>query len=490
MLNVFTNRNSFPISYRLAWGLWMGCSAIYVTAYFFVADLRGDRTHGLLLASMIVLQAIFVPACIWRAKFASHLEAAIRSAAGGIAFSGLTVTLFLYTETLFHTPRNLTDSESLQLGFVSTILLLGGLAEGIQLGVLRWSILQQASTPASDAPADSAWRRYLKSAVSWIASVTVFCWLPNAYQWSAAGSSVANLVPAGIFVGIAGLFLTAPIPAIFPASPSASRGQRVWKYSAISLLELISIWTLATVASLAHQSLLAVYLIGGLPSFLLLWAPCVLWAMMCGPAEQPVLQKTESSPPQAAFRSPQLAPMSSWKLVTMSLVPQACAFLAALLATAPVSLGLRGVGCLHYYSTNGAEYWFWQAYKGIGSRSESSDRMIFRPAVDSSACVVINQKEMASLQDPKQVTLGYTEATRSWYWLIDPDEWESTRTKEIRHELVRLLGREFSSYAELREWWELNNQDLFWSAADERLEVREPSVQDLANPYAYHLKHP
>ncbi len=356
--------------------------------------------------------------------------------------------------------------------------------------MLRWSILQQASTPASDAPADSAWTRYLKSAVSWIASVTVFCWLPNAYQWSAAGSSVANLVPAGIFVGIAGLFLTAPIPAIFPASPSASRGQRVWKYSAISLLELISIWTLATVASLAHQSLLAVYLIGGLPSFLLLWAPCVLWAMMCGPAEQPVLQKTESSPLQAAFRSPQLAPMSSWKLVTMSLVPQVCAFLAALLATAPVSLGLRGVGCLHYYSTNGAEYWFWQAYKGIGSRSESSDRMIFRPAVDSSACVVINQKEMASLQDPKQVTLGYTEAARSWYWLIDPDEWESTRTKEIRHELVRLLGREFSSYAELREWWELNNQDLFWSAADERLEVREPSVQDLANPYAYHLKHP
>ncbi len=116
--------------------------------------------------------------------------------------------------------------------------------------------------------------------------------------------------------------------------------------------------------------------------------------------------------------------------------------------------------------------------------------MIFRPAVDSSACVVINQKEMASLQDPKQVTLGYTEAARSWYWLIDPDEWESTRTKEIRHELVRLLGREFSSYAELREWWELNNQHLFWSGADEQLEVREPSVQDLANPYAYHLKHP
>ena len=97
---------------------------------------------------------------------------------------------------------------------------------------------------------------------------------------------------------------------------------------------------------------------------------------------------------------------------------------------------------------------------------------------------------MASLQDPKQVTLGYTEAARSWYWLIDPDEWGSTRTKEIRHELVRLLGREFSSYAELREWWGLNNQHLFWSAADERLEVREPSVQDLANPYAYHLKHP
>src|SRR5258708_8381070 len=204
MLDVFTNRNSLPTSYRLVWGLWIGCSAIYVTAYFFCADLCGGRPHGLLLASAIVLKAILFPACIWRAKFASHLEAAIRSAAGGIAFSGLTVTLFLYTETLFHTPRNLTDSESLQLGFVSTILLLGGLAEGIQLGVLRWSILQQASTPASDAPADSAWTRYLKSAVSWIASVTVFCWLPNAYQWGAASSSVATLVPALLFFGTAG----------------------------------------------------------------------------------------------------------------------------------------------------------------------------------------------------------------------------------------------------------------------------------------------
>ena len=490
MLDVFTNRNSLPTSYRLVWGLWIGCSAIYVTAYFFVADLRGDRPHGLLLASTIMLQAILVPACIWRAKFASGLEAAIRSAAGGIAFSGLTVTLFLYTEMLFHTPRNLTDSESLQLGFASTILLLGGLAGGIQLGVLRWNILQQSSTPANDAPADSAWRRYVKSAVSWIASVTVSCWLPNAYAWSAAGSPVTNLVPAGVVFGIAGLFLTAPIPAIFPAASSASRGNRVWKYSGLSLLVLISIWTLATVASLAQQSLLAVYLIGGLPSFLLLWMPCVLWAMMCGLAEQPVTQKTQSSPLQPAFTSPKPPPPSSWKLVSLSLVPQALAFLAALLATAPVSLGLHGVGCLHYYSTNAAEYWFWQAYKGIGSRSESSDRMTFRPAVDSSACVVMNHKEMASLQDPKQLTLGYTEAARSWYWLIDPDEWESTRTKEIRLELARLLGRDFSSYAELKEWWERNNQHLFWSGTDERLEVREPSVQDLANPYAYHLKHP
>lgn len=490
MPNVLTNHNSLSTSYRLAWGLWIGCTAIYLVAYLFVADLRGDGAHGLLLASTLVLQAILVPACIWRAKFASRLEAAIRGAAGGVAFSGLTVTLFLFTEKLFHTPRSLTDSENLQLGFVSTILLLGGLAGGIQLAVLRWNILQQVATPVNDAPADSAWRRYLRSAVSWIASVTVFCWLPNAYHWSAASSSVAILVPAGISLGIAGLFLIAPIPAIFPATPSASRGQRVWRYSGLSLLVLLSIWTLATVASLAHQSLLAVYLIGSLPSFLLLWMPCVLWAMMYGLAEQPITQKTESSTLQAAFTSPRPTSISSWKLLTLSLVTQACALLAALLATAPVSLGLQGVGCLHYYSANAAEYWFWQAYKGIGRRSESADRMIFRPAVDSGACVVINQKEMASLQDPKQLTLGYTEAARSWYWLIDPDEWESTRTKEIRQELVRLLGRDFSSYAELREWWALNNEHLFWSGTDERLEVREPGVQDLANPYAYHLKHP
>jgi hypothetical protein len=47
-------------------------------------------------------------------------------------------------------------------------------------------------------------------------------------------------------------------------------------------------------------------------------------------------------------------------------------------------------------------------------------------------CGVIDREDLLTLNDPKQVTIGYANAARAWFWLIDPDEWESPRSKEIR----------------------------------------------------------
>ncbi len=115
--------------------------------------------------------------------------------------------------------------------------------------------------------------------------------------------------------------------------------------------------------------------------------------------------------------------------------------------------------------------------------------MILRPSVDSSVCMTLDQKAMASISDPNLVSSGYAAAARSWSWLIDPEQWDSERTKQIRKELTRLLGRDFSSYEELEDWWGQNDHYVVWSGKDELLEVRERDLQSLTNHDVSYLRH-
>jgi hypothetical protein len=165
------------------------------------------------------------------------------------------------------------------------------------------------------------------------------------------------------------------------------------------------------------------------------------------------------------------------------LAAQPFILLPALWTASPWPLGLRGIGCVDAAYTKPAEYWFWQAYKGIGAPSKFSNRLIYRLAANPHVCGVIDREDLLTLNDPKQVTIGYANAARAWFWLIDPDEWESPRSKEIRQELTLLLGREFSSYRELQDWWDQNNKHLVWSGRDEFLEVHEPTMSEMAHRY-------
>ena len=69
MSGAISNQNSLRATYRLIQFLWIGCSALYVIAYLSVTDLAVDRTHGLLFASVLLLQATMVSAYAWRANF-------------------------------------------------------------------------------------------------------------------------------------------------------------------------------------------------------------------------------------------------------------------------------------------------------------------------------------------------------------------------------------------------------------------------------------
>jgi hypothetical protein len=114
--------------------------------------------------------------------------------------------------------------------------------------------------------------------------------------------------------------------------------------------------------------------------------------------------------------------------------------------------------------------------------------MILRPAVASSACWSLDQRRTALISDPRLISDGYVGAARVWAWLIDPEQWDSERTKQIRKELTRLLGRDFSSYSELEAWWKQNNQNLVWSGSGELLEVRERNTRIPANQDVYQLR--
>jgi hypothetical protein len=104
--------------------------------------------------------------------------------------------------------------------------------------------------------------------------------------------------------------------------------------------------------------------------------------------------------------------------------------------------------------------------------------------------MILNERGMAQMDNPEEIGEGYAGAARIWAWLIDPEQWDGERTKQIRKELTRLLGRDFSSYAELEAWWKDNGDSLAWSGTGELLEIREPEHPVLSDPSDEYLREP
>lgn len=487
MFSATSSRGELQHSFRAVWLLWIVFSFLSFSAYYFVAEFGAHQAYGLLLASVILLQSIVVPWHISRARFASRTEAIVRIIALAIAFSGLPAFLLLALARF--RPIGLDyNYAGLQVGYICLILLLAGVTNGMFLAMPRWRFTMQSfpyTGPKLSAP---SWWRWPKSAILWIAAVTSCAWIVAACSGIRAADALAY---AAIFA-LPGILLIAPISAISPADSHATLRQRVWKYARSSLfVVLILFGGYFLLASIVATPLILIYLVGyavyGVP---LLWIPCLIWAFLSGLAETPPPQASQTIGLQTPSPLPPFRPLVTWKFVFIAFIAQLVVLPLALLATSPASLGFSGIGCASAYSTTPAEYWFWQAYKGVRSLSRSSGRVVFRPATDSKVCVVINGTFLSSWNDPKQISRGYAQAARSWYWLIDPDDWNSARSKEIRLELALLLGRNFSSYAELQDWWNQNNARLVWSGSDEFLEVHELTSTEAAHSYAYHQEHP
>jgi len=509
---VSTARKSAVNSYRLVGGLWIGLSLVYTAEYWHLAVLSGRLLQGCLLASAFLIQALLVPAYIWRERFSSCAEAAIQSASAAVSVVGIpAIFLVLTKSTLWSSEFErhyynfaFVATGGLQFGYVATILVLSGLAGGTALGILRWRILQaeaeQAnfspdSNPNSE-PSRSWWERYLRSAMPWAATVAIYSWAIDALIWSGSLPAWGMSYPsrndnllAEVLLGIGGLLFVAPMPLRSRVPEAGSRGTRLWNILKLPL-RLIAIFS-GVIAVPWFIYAVGVFVM----HCIVLGVPCLSWAILYErslppPREGAPLSEKELTSVHPVPLRPKPGGIWNGMVVLITAASQACAVFAGMLATAPASLGTDGIGCLTVENVGGRAYWFWKAYKGLRSEVRSEKRIIVRPSVDASACMVLNERAMAQIDDPQEIGKGYAGAARIWAWLIDPEQWDGERTKQIRKELTRLLGRDFSSYAELEAWWTSNGENLAWAGTDELLEIREPEHPVDSEPSDNYLREP
>ena len=473
-------------SYRLVWGLWIAFGLVYVIIYFQVAASAGRIPQGLLFSCALLLQAVWIPIYVLRKEFTSKAQAVIQGATATAAFDGLAVTLLALAGNRFRTISSLGGLDPLQSGYTATVLLLSGLAGGTALGILRWRILQAEPVQAVAKPLDPRWQFYLRSAVLWTACVTVYYWVISAVRWAAGDSDSRSFILYVIRWAAVGLLLIAPIPILSLARGGESPQKRILRYLKYSIAVL---FVALGLASPFLMGIWFLYFPVFFPAYAAVFLP-PLWSWVVLYVRYVQIPFKTSAPPEhrlSSYQPVRLARPGS-EIVWWSAAGQVSALLAGLVATVPVSLGLHGVGCRSVSSMDVSQYWFWKAYKGFASEVNSGNRMILRPAANSSVCMSLDQRGTASMSDPTQISSGYVGAARAWAWLIDPEHWDSERTKQIRKELTRLLGRDFSSYQELAAWWEENDRYLVWSGTDELLEVRKRDLDAQANEGVYQLR--
>jgi hypothetical protein len=474
-------------SYRTVWGLWIAFNLVHAFVYVQIVVSAGRIPQGLLFASALLLQAIGIPLYVSRREFTSQAQTVIRSAAAAVAFDGLAASILILTGNRFGTiapsPGGL---DPLQPGYIATILLLSGLAGATALGTLRWRILQMQQVQPAVQPLKSWWRLYLWSGVLWTAPVTVYYWVISAGLWAAGDFDARSGLPYVVPLAAVGLLLIAPIPILSPARAAEGPQKRIWRYLKYSLAVLF------VALGLASPFVMGIWFLYFPVAFLsyavVFLPPLWSWAVLYVRYVQTPMQTT--APPAqrvSAYQPLRLARPNS-RIAWWCAAGQVGALLAGLSSTVPASLGFHGIGCRSVSSTDATQYWFWKAYKGFASEVNSGSRMILRPAVDPKACMSLNERAMAWINDPRLISDGYIAAARAWAWLIDPEQWDSERTRQIRKELTRLLGRDFSSYQELEAWWNQNNQNLVWSGSGELLEVRTRDSQVPENHDVYELR--
>jgi len=446
-------------------------SFVYSVAYFKVAMLNGQFLRGVLFASFPVLQAVLIPAYIASRHFRSRAEAIISGAAAALAFAGVTEDAYVLTKGFFGGARWDWNYGVLAPGYVWTVLIVAGLTAGAALGSLRWRMVEEQSRALTIQRA-GWWSTYVPSAALWIALQALCFWLSELPRRLFLPDSTHA------FFSIAGSLFIATIP-LTVKPRNRSRKSLLVLYSGSLALVIVACFILLFVYVAVSRVPGGIFLWTLFPfSLVFVWIYCFPWVplyLWSTPVTVPLLETTPA--PESISR-----PVRS-TIVALTAAGLLAALPAGLFASSPFSLGLHGIGCAVAESSQASEYWFWKGYKGVSSEALNENSIIFRPAVNASFCIVVPNEK---LNDHDAIQEGYVLAARTWFWLIDPEQWDSERTLEIRASLAHLIGHYFSSYDELRAWWEENNQYLTWFAEDQLLEINKTDWQ-IEHPNAWTL---
>lgn len=458
-------------AFRVVRWLWIAMSLVYAVVYFKTAMLAGQFIRGLLFASFPVLQAVLISAYVARRNFRSRAQAIIGGAAAALAFAGIAEDAYVLTRGFFGGARWDWDYGVLVPGYVWTVLIVAGLTAGIALGTLRWRVVQAENLAPTAQPSD-CWSTYVPSAALWIALQAACFWLFELPRRLFPPDSTHS------FFSIGGSVLIATIPLVLKPR-NRSRRLLLVLYSGILALVIVACFILLVVYAMVAQMPGGVFLWALFPfSLVLVWIYCFPWVPLYLWSTAVTTPLSATAPQPESITQPARS-----TIVALSAAGLLAALPAGLFATAPFSLGLHGIGCVMSVAAQPSEYWFWKGYKGVSSEVLNADPIIFRPAVNPSFCIVVPHQK---LDDHDAIQEGYVLAARSWFWLIDPEQWDSERTNEVRANLAHLIGHDFSSYDELSAWWEENNQYLTWSAEDQLLEIRKTDWQ-IAHPNAWTL---
>jgi hypothetical protein len=473
--------NSARIAFRVMWALWIGLSLVYARVYWNLAVPSGHPAQAWVLDSAFVIQGLAVGIYVSRQRFTSCAQAIIQSASTAVAVVALPATFLVVTLTEITTrlhsvyvlvyPFDLgyVATNGLQFGYVATVLLWSGIVGGTTLGILRWRTLQDGPLAALSEP---SWKRYLRSAMPLIAGIVLCSWLTGVLDWYREWHPYPYLndrLLAQVLLGIAGIFSVALWPVLSRKPEPLDKKRRILRSLKIAILSVTIVAGVVSIAGVFGIVPIAFFYFPFvfLYYFRFYLVPCLLWAASYEYSRPQRRDTRIDTRPSRRFGS-------NAAIACLAVSGQGAALLLGLLATAPVALGIHGIGCSTVQNASADLYWFLQAYKGLRSEVRFEKGMVLRPSSDARVCLILNDAQVAQLDEPKQITQGYVAAVYVWSWLIDPDAWESERARNIRKQLMRLLGRDFSTYDELREWGRKNSKYLAWSGTDIRLEVRQP----------------
>lgn len=143
-----------------------------------------------------------------------------------------------------------------------------------------------------------------------------------------------------------------------------------------------------------------------------------------------------------------------------------------LVAISLLSDSVSGGRCREERVFDGEQYWFHEAYWGVGGLVDTASERRGYLVSDPSICFRVQRSR---LRDTGARTLGYKRAVAEWFnWL--PQGNEAADTHEVRKAWLKiksLLGIQFQSLLSLQRWWLENENYLVWSGAKKRLIIDE-----------------